>query len=154
MAQSKIRQVFCSVLRFFNLVDRGCNLSISNIAVIVVITKIAMAQNVGLTEAGALLITLMNYAHKRHEGNKAQKDATQAEQRKAAFDKETSVDAVASQVKALAEDITKIVSVQNKITEDQMSMKSAQSKIERLADETQKALTSTNATAAFLPKRK
>jgi hypothetical protein len=58
------------VLTFLNLVDSSGNLSITNVAVIVVITKIALLKSFSLTEASALLITMVNYAHKRFETNK------------------------------------------------------------------------------------
>lgn len=60
-------------LKFLNLVDRSGNLSITNIAVIVCITKIAMAPEFSMAEIGALLVSLMNYAHKRVETAKLDK---------------------------------------------------------------------------------
>lgn len=75
-----MHKIFCKVLRFFNLVDRSCNLSISNIAVIVCITKIAMAKEFTITEVGALMVTLMNYMHKRNAYNKAQQQVIEQEQ--------------------------------------------------------------------------
>lgn len=64
-----MKKFFCKTLRFLNLVDRSCNLSITNIAVIVLITKIAMAPTLDWQTAAALLVTLLNYAHKRKETN-------------------------------------------------------------------------------------
>lgn len=54
------------ILKFFNLLDAAGNLSISNIAVLIVLAKLTMAPTVSITEAGMLLITLGNYAVKRH----------------------------------------------------------------------------------------
>jgi len=53
------------ILSFLNLLDNDGNLSISNIAVIVCVTKIAIAPHFSITEVGALLVSLLNYAHKR-----------------------------------------------------------------------------------------
>lgn len=54
------------VLTFLNLLDATGNLSISNVAVCVCIAKLAMAHPFSLTEVGALLVSLLNYAHKRY----------------------------------------------------------------------------------------
>lgn len=72
-----MKKLFCSILRFFNLVDRNCNLSITNIAVIVLITKMALAATIDWGVVSGLLITLINYGHKRHESNKAEKKAAE-----------------------------------------------------------------------------
>lgn len=58
--------MFLRVLQFFNLLDNDKNLSISNVAVIVCVTKIAIAPEFSITEVGALLVSLLNYAHKRY----------------------------------------------------------------------------------------
>jgi hypothetical protein len=62
--------MFKRLLKFLSLVDRSGNLSITNIAVIVCITKIAIAPTFTVTEVGALMLSLFNYAHKRIESNK------------------------------------------------------------------------------------
>ena len=62
------------VLYKLNLTDHGNHkLSITNIAVIVCITKIALSPVISITEIGALLLSLLNYAHKRGESNKVVK---------------------------------------------------------------------------------
>lgn len=53
-------------LLFLNLLDVQGNLSITNIAVIVCVTKIALAPQFSIAECGALMVSLLNYAHKRH----------------------------------------------------------------------------------------
>lgn len=55
-----------SALAFLNLLDNAGNLSISNIAVIVCVIKVALAPQFSITEVGALLVSLLNYAHKRY----------------------------------------------------------------------------------------
>lgn len=67
-----MHKFFCRILRFFNLVDRGCNLSITNIAVIVLITKMGMASEIDWPTAAGLMVALLNYAHKRTESNKVE----------------------------------------------------------------------------------
>ena len=67
-----MKTVLNKVLRFLNLSDRAGNLSITNIAVIVVITKIALAPTFTITECAALLVTLLNYGHKRIQSAKAE----------------------------------------------------------------------------------
>jgi predicted membrane protein len=52
-------------LLFLNLLDCNGNLSITNIAVIICLVKIATAAQFTGTEVGALIATLLNYAHKR-----------------------------------------------------------------------------------------
>jgi len=54
------------VLVFFNLMDfGGTSLSLTNIALIVSIAKIASA-HVAPMDGGALLLAIVNYAHKRY----------------------------------------------------------------------------------------
>ncbi len=53
------------ILTFLNLLDASGNLSISNVAVCVCIAKLSMAQQFSVAELGALVISLLNYAHKR-----------------------------------------------------------------------------------------
>lgn len=58
-------------LKFLNLIDREGNLSISNIAVIIVLVKLTLSPVLSIVDAGMLLVTLMNYAHKRHSVSKS-----------------------------------------------------------------------------------
>jgi len=74
---SKVKSAFCKFLRFLNLVDRNCDLSITNIAVITLITKIAIAPTIDWQAAGALMVALLNYSHKRSESNKAEAKASE-----------------------------------------------------------------------------
>ncbi len=52
-------------LRFLNLLDSDGNLSITNVCVIVCVVKIVVAPQFSVTEVGALMVSLCNYAHKR-----------------------------------------------------------------------------------------
>ena len=55
-----------------NLTERGNNkISLSNLMVLVCIVKVAMAPVISITEIGALFLSVLNYAHKRFEANKA-----------------------------------------------------------------------------------
>ncbi len=53
------------VLKFLNLLDEEGRLSITNACVIICAIKIAAAPHFTITEVGALLVSLCNYAHKR-----------------------------------------------------------------------------------------
>lgn len=66
------------VLRFFGLLERNNNLSITNVAVIMILTKAMIAPTFTITECGALLLALLNYAHKRYESAKVEKAEKQA----------------------------------------------------------------------------
>lgn len=52
-------------LLFLNMLDSGGNLSITNLAVIVCVVKMAISAQMSGMEVGALMTTLLNYAHKR-----------------------------------------------------------------------------------------
>lgn len=54
-----------SALSFLSLLDNEGNLSITNIAVIVAITKMALASQFTSVDSVALIGTLLNYGHKR-----------------------------------------------------------------------------------------
>lgn len=54
------------ILSFLNLLDAAGNLSITNIAVITAVTKMAFASQFGGVDAVALIGTLLNYGHKRY----------------------------------------------------------------------------------------
>lgn len=54
---------------FLNLLDAQGKLSITNVAVIVCLLKLAFAPAASITEAGTLLVALANYAHKRIVNN-------------------------------------------------------------------------------------
>ena len=53
------------VLNFLNLLDSEGKLSITNIAVIIILIKLALSPSASITEAGTLLLVLANYALKR-----------------------------------------------------------------------------------------
>lgn len=94
-----MHKLFCKVLRFFNLVDRSCNLSITNIAVIVLITKMALATEIDWPTAAGLMVALLNYAHKRNHTNAAESPSVLDE-------KITEVKKIADQVIEVAKKIT------------------------------------------------
>lgn len=51
--------------KFFRLIDEQGQLSLTNLAVLVIIIKIAITSNVSIADAGALLISLLNYSGKK-----------------------------------------------------------------------------------------
>lgn len=60
------------ILAFLNLLDSDGNLSITNIAVILAVGKIAHSTQVSGADIGMLLTTLFNYCHKRTINNDAE----------------------------------------------------------------------------------
>lgn len=141
----KLKKVFQTILKFLNVVDRKGNLSITNVAVIIVVTKIALAQSVGITEAGALLITLLNYGHKRTEDAKAVKAANELQR-----DQDKRAEEI--KVEQFSETLKKVVEVQNKITEDMVAIKYTHESVAKTAEESKKLLSNANLTAAFRPR--
>lgn len=61
----KLDEATKATLRFFNLLDRANRLSITNSAVYVLIIKIAVAPSIDWAVVAGLLVTLLNYGHKR-----------------------------------------------------------------------------------------
>lgn len=57
--------IFIRVGRFLGLVGFDGNLSLTNIVVYVVIVKIALSPAASPADWGALLVAMLNYAHKR-----------------------------------------------------------------------------------------
>lgn len=66
------------VLRFFNLIDRSNDLSITNIILITVVIRLVIAPVFSLEECGVLMLALLNYAHKRHEAAKVDRSMFQS----------------------------------------------------------------------------
>ena len=65
-----------AVLKFFNLLDaQGVSLSLTNLALIVAVVKIASAHTQPM-DCGALFLALLNYAHRRTIPNPNQGSAT------------------------------------------------------------------------------
>jgi hypothetical protein len=58
-----------TILKFLSLLDSEGNLSITNIAVIVAITKMAFVSQFTGVDSVALIGTMLNYAHKRMVNN-------------------------------------------------------------------------------------
>ena len=53
------------VVNFLRLIDAEAKLSITNVAVYVVLVKVAIAPEFTLMDAGALFVTLLNYSGKK-----------------------------------------------------------------------------------------
>jgi hypothetical protein len=60
-------ELFFAVLKWANLLDKDGRLSITNVAVIIMVTKLAFLPTFTLTEVGAFVIAMLNYAHKRQK---------------------------------------------------------------------------------------
>jgi len=54
------------ILRFFKLIDDSNQLSLTNIALIIVIVKLAMIQQASMMDLGTLLLALANYNIKKY----------------------------------------------------------------------------------------
>lgn len=74
--------MFTKLLNALSLLDnKGEKLSLTNIALIVCVVKVAMAPNVSFAEISALLLALLNYSYKRHVSNSAeQAEATNSKE--------------------------------------------------------------------------
>lgn len=80
MKKTSILDIISPLFNRLNLLERGgSKLSLSNSAVFVCIIKIAIAPQISITEIGALLLSLLNYGHKRFESNKAQRAEIEAQ---------------------------------------------------------------------------
>lgn len=62
---NKIKKLALKVLDFCSLISHDKKLSITNIAVIVLITKMALAPSIDWPTTAALMLSLLNYSHKR-----------------------------------------------------------------------------------------
>lgn len=68
------------ILHFLSLIDNDNKLSITSIAIYSILFKLVMAPNPGLTDVGALLLVLLNYAHKRQVNTVAAASAAETVQ--------------------------------------------------------------------------
>lgn len=69
------KQAFKNTLIVLRVVDaHDGQLSLSNLAVLVVLVKLALAPQFSMTEIGALFIALMNYSGKKIINSKAEKE--------------------------------------------------------------------------------
>jgi hypothetical protein len=103
-------KVVYKILRFFNLVDKGNNLSITNIALVVVLTKIVIAPSFSIEECGVLMLALLNYAHKRHEAAKTDRSMFQSiDELKA--DVESYKSAYLSQIDSLKKELAEVKAI-------------------------------------------
>lgn len=67
---------FFKVGKFLRLIDENNQMSITNIAVLVVIYKVGTAHEVDIYDAGIILIALLNYSYKRYMKLKEFKEVT------------------------------------------------------------------------------
>jgi hypothetical protein len=63
--KAKFILILKSVANFLRLVDENGQLSLTNVAVLVVLVKLALTQNASLVDAGALFVSLLNYSGKK-----------------------------------------------------------------------------------------
>lgn len=132
----RIKQYAREALSFLSLLDKDGKLSITNIAVVICVTKIAYVADPSIVDTGALLITLMNYSHKRLESNKASSKTKQDE------------------FIGIQDTLAKVVEVQNKITQDMIEIKAGSDKLQTVTDQAQKLVSNSNLAAAFTPRNR
>ena len=63
-------------LKFLNLIDPKGKLSITNIAVIIMVVKLAFLSSFSLPEVSAFLVTMLAYGHKRFVNNTLEQNET------------------------------------------------------------------------------
>lgn len=83
-----MKEIIKKSANFLRLIDENGQLSLTYLAVWVVLVKIAFAQEVNITDAGILFVALLNYSGKKvlkHAGSKKQalqdEEATQIKQK-------------------------------------------------------------------------
>jgi esterase/lipase len=73
---------FHAVLRFLNLLDRAGKLSLTNLALWVLLVKVAMVGQLSVADAAVFFLGVLNYAHKRHETTKYEKQSFDTQESK------------------------------------------------------------------------
>lgn len=124
--------MFKKLLNFFQLSDRGGNLSLTNIALIIVLIKIALAP-FDYTGAVILLPVIASYMHKRYESNKA-------------FSKEVNP--------APSIDLAPIHEQIDSVNKQVAAVAASHESISKLAEDTKKLLSQANLAHAFTPRNK
>lgn len=120
-------------LKFFNLLDGSNNLSITNIALIILLTKIAINPALSLPEVSAFFLALLNYSHKRAVSAKTLKEAKETKPAKEV-------------------DLSPIQDEISKLSQELNSFKEEHEKIVKVAEDTQKLVSQANLAAAFTPR--
>jgi len=104
-----------------NLTERGNNkISLTNLMVFVCIVKVAMSPVISIPEIGALFLSVLNYAHKRIESNKASK-----EERSKLPDSSSVLEEI-EKLKAIVDEQSKVLESQGKVVEEAKSIMTAQ----------------------------
>lgn len=94
----EIKAFFIKLGKFFRILDEyNNNLSLTNVAVIIVLVKLCMAPAVSITDIGALLISLLSYTGKKVLNNKKPTELELPE-------------AIASKLKSMEDTITNLKS--------------------------------------------
>lgn len=83
-------------LNFLSLIDKEGKLSISNLAVLVVLAKLIFSPSESITEAGTLFTVIGNYAYKRYVNSQPDQTSSVSD------DVKSQLDEVKSQVNALS----------------------------------------------------
>ena len=63
----KIKALLCRILVFFRVVDPfDNNISITNIALIITLYKLATVEQASMVDVGAVMVSLSNYGYKKY----------------------------------------------------------------------------------------
>lgn len=89
-----------SFLTFLNLIDENKKLSITNIAVIIILIKLITVPAISITEVGTLFLALVNYSAKKIINNQKQNAVNPLQEQVSSFEEKLSD--ITSQVSALA----------------------------------------------------
>lgn len=98
--------MFKKTLSFLNLLDQQHKVSITNVAVVVLIVKIAAAPTLDFPTVAALLLSLLNYADKRRTNSNATKTNDETA---------STLSNLKSQMSSLSGVIDKVADVESKI---------------------------------------
>ena len=108
--------------RKLNLLEyKSDKLSLTNLAVLVCVIKVAVAPVVSIPEIGALLLSLLNYGHKRYESGKANQAAIEAQAKV-----DAQQESVIKEAQKAIEELQSKVNDQAKILEEAKSVLTAQ----------------------------
>ncbi len=119
-------------LKFLNMLEARYNkISLSNLAVIVCIVKVAIAPAASIVDLSALLLALLNYGHKRYESNKSAANTSEAS------------------VAELRTAMERVVGVQNNLTTDIATFKRTFDDVAKTAEESKKLLSTSTLASAF-----
>lgn len=64
--KEKIKHYLLKSGKFLRLIDENNEISLTNVAFMVIILKVALVQDTSMTDIAALLTVILNYSYKKH----------------------------------------------------------------------------------------